>query len=80
MAGNEIRAFLGDLFTSDDVVLQIALSVGIILITAKYFGTLAKKIGIPQVAGQIIAGLLLKFLPFFREFGGTVSFFVSEIS
>ncbi len=71
MPGNEIRAFLGDLFTSDDVVLQIALSVGIILITAKYFGTLAKKIGIPQVAGQIIAGLLLKFLPFFREFGGT---------
>ncbi|MCR5401080.1 MAG: cation:proton antiporter [Treponema sp.] len=73
MPAKEIGTFIGDLFTSDDIVLQIAFSVGIILITAKYFGTLAKKIGIPQVAGQIVAGLLLKFLPFFRDFGSTGS-------
>lgn len=52
-----------------EIVLQILLSVGIIVITAKYFGILAKKIGIPQVVGMIIAGLLLKFIPFFKNFG-----------
>ena len=53
-----------------DIVLQILLSVGVIVIVAKYFGVLAKKIGIPQVAGMIIAGLLLRFLPNFHNFGG----------
>lgn len=53
-----------------EIILQILLSVGIILIVAKYFGVLCKKIGIPQVAGMIIAGLLLRYLPFFRNFGG----------
>ena len=52
-----------------EIVLQILLSVGIIVIAAKYLGTLAKKIGFPQVAGQIVAGLLLKFLPFFSNYG-----------
>ena len=54
-----------------DIVLQIILSVGIILITAKFLGTFLKKFGFPQVAGQIIAGLLLHFLPFFRNYGGS---------
>ena len=54
-----------------EIVLQILLSVGIIVIVAKYFGVLAKKVGIPQVAGMIVAGLLLKFLPFFKNFGTT---------
>ena len=53
-----------------DIVLQILLSVGVIVIVAKYFGVLSKKIGIPQVAGMIIAGLLLRFLPCFNNFGG----------
>lgn len=53
-----------------EIVLQIILSVGIIIIAAKYLGTLLKKIGFPQVAGQIIAGLLLHFIPFFRNYGG----------
>lgn len=53
-----------------EIVLQILLSVGIIVIVAKYLGTIAKKIGFPQVAGQIIAGLLLKFIPFFHNYGG----------
>lgn len=54
-----------------EIILQILLSVGIIVIVAKYFGVLAKKIGIPQVAGMIVAGLLLRFIPWFRNFGGT---------
>lgn len=49
--------------------LQILFSVGIIVIAAKYFGLLAKKIDFPQVAGEIVAGLLLRYLPFFRHFG-----------
>ena len=53
-----------------DIVLQILLSVGVIVIVAKYFGVLSKKIGIPQVAGMIIAGLILRFLPCFQNFGG----------
>ena len=52
-----------------EIVLQILLSVGIIVIVAKFFGVTAKKIGVPQVAGMIVAGLLLKFLPFFKNFG-----------
>lgn len=55
--------------SNSQIVLQILLSVGIIVIFAKFLGTLAKKIGIPQVAGQIVAGLLLRFLPFFKNFG-----------
>ena len=53
-----------------EIILQILLSVGVIVIVAKYFGVLSKKIGIPQVAGMIIAGLLLRFLPCFSNFGG----------
>lgn len=53
-----------------NIVLHILLSVGIIVIAAKYMGTLAQKIGFPQVAGEIFAGLLLKFLPFFAQYGG----------
>lgn len=54
-------------------ILQVILSVGVIVIVAKYFGVLAKKIGIPQVAGMIIAGLLLRFLPWFNNFGSVDS-------
>ena len=54
----------------DEITLQIVLSVGIIVIVAKYLGLLVKKIGFPQVAGEIIAGLALRYLPFFRNFGG----------
>ncbi len=53
-----------------EIILQVILSVGIILISAKFLGTFLKKIGFPQVAGQIIAGLLLHFVPFFRNYGG----------
>jgi len=53
-----------------EIILQILLSVGVLVIVAKYFGVLAKKAGIPQVAGMIIAGLLLRFIPWFHNFGG----------
>lgn len=53
-----------------EIILHILLSVGIIVIAAKYIGTLSQKIGFPQVAGEIIAGLLLKFLPIFSHYGG----------
>ena len=54
-----------------EIILHVLLSVGIIVIVAKYFGVLAKKIGIPQVAGMIVAGLVLRFIPFFRNYGKT---------
>lgn len=53
-----------------EIVLHILLAVGLILIVAKYLGVLARKIGIPEVAGMIVAGLLLRFLPWFNHFGG----------
>lgn len=59
--------------SNTEIVLHVLLSVGIIVIVAKYFGVLAKKVGIPQVAGMIVAGLLLRFLPCFRNFGGVDS-------
>lgn len=54
-----------------EIVLHILISVGVIVIFAKYFGVLARKIGIPEVAGMIVAGLLLRFIPWFNNFGGT---------
>lgn len=52
-----------------DVILQILLSVGVIVIVAKFLGVTAKKLGIPEVAGMIVAGLLLKLIPWFKNFG-----------
>lgn len=37
----------------------ILLELSILVITAKFFGVLAKKIGAPQVVGEIVAGLLI---------------------
>ena len=62
---------MGTALPNTEIILHVLLSVGIIVIVAKYFGVLAKKIGIPQVAGMIVAGLLLRFIPFFRNFGKT---------
>lgn len=52
------------------IVLQILLSVGLIIIVTKFFATTGKKIGFPQVAGEILAGFVLRFLPFFHNYGG----------
>lgn len=38
---------------------SILLELSILIITAKFFGVLAKKIGAPQVVGEIVAGLLI---------------------
>lgn len=56
-----------------EIVLQILFSMGIILILAKYFAVLSRKINFPQVAGMIIAGLLLRFLPFFHNYSNPVN-------
>jgi len=56
-----------------EIILQVLLSVGVILFVAKYFGILARKIGIPEVAGMIVAGLLLRFIPWFHNYGGVDS-------
>lgn len=55
--------------SNSEIVLQILISMGIIVVAAKYLATLAKKAGLPQVAGMIVAGLLLRFLPWFKNFG-----------
>ena len=57
-------------FPNTEIILQILLSVGVILFAAKYLGVLARKIGIPEVAGMIVAGLLLRFIPWFHNYGG----------
>ena len=83
-----LRGFKMENVTNGEIVLQILVSVGIIVIAAKYMGTLAKKIGFPQVAGMIIAGLLLRFLPWFKNFGadepgtlfGEVDQFITNLS
>lgn len=54
------------------IILQILLSVGIIIIFAKFFGVNAKKIGIPMVAGEIVAGLILRFIPWFSGYGSVL--------
>lgn len=56
--------------SNSEIILHILLSVGVIVIAAKFIGVTAKKIGIPQVVGMILAGLLLRFVPWFHNFGG----------
>lgn len=56
--------------SNSEIILHILLSVGVIVIAAKFIGVTAKKIGIPQVVGMILAGLLLRFIPWFHNFGG----------
>lgn len=38
---------------------KVLLELSILVITAKFFGVLAKKVGAPQVVGEIVAGLLI---------------------
>ena len=74
--------------TNTEPVLLIILTLGLIIITAKCLGLLSQKIGIPEVAGMIVAGLLLRFLPWLNNFGGTetnpvfskTNDFISDIS
>jgi len=40
-------------------VAVLALQIGIILFAVRFFGRLAKKIGIPQVLGELIAGIVI---------------------
>ena len=56
--------------SNSEIILHILLSVGVIVIAAKFIGVLTKKVGIPQVVGMILAGLLLRFIPWFHNFGG----------
>jgi len=58
---------------NSEIILQVLLSMGVIVIIAKYFGIWARKLGIPEVAGMIVAGLLLRFIPWFHNFGGSDS-------
>ena len=53
-----------------EIILQVLLAVGLIIVVAKYFGIMARKIGIPEVAGMIVAGLVLRFVPWFHNYGG----------
>ena len=64
--------------SSTEIILHILLSMGIILIVTKYFAVTAKKFGFTQVAGMIIAGLLLRFIPWFKNFGGTEPNFIYQ--
>jgi Kef-type K+ transport system membrane component KefB/mannitol/fructose-specific phosphotransferase system IIA component (Ntr-type) len=41
------------------LVAVLALQIGIILFAVRFFGRLAKKIGIPQVLGELIAGIVI---------------------
>ena len=74
--------------TNTEPVLLIILTLGLIIITAKCLGLLSQKIGIPEVVGMIVAGLLLRFLPWLNNFGGTetnpvfskTNDFISDIS
>ena len=42
-----------------ELVAVLALQIGIILFAVRFFGRLAKKIGIPQVLGELIAGIVI---------------------
>ncbi|MCL2185534.1 MAG: cation:proton antiporter [Treponema sp.] len=57
-----------------DLVAKLVLQIGIILFAARLFGQLAKKIGIPSVLGELLAGVIIGpyalggiTLPFFPE-------------
>lgn len=57
-----------------DLVAELVLQIGIILLAVRLFGQLAKKIGIPSVLGELLAGVVIGpfalggiSLPFFPE-------------
>lgn len=43
----------------DEQVLNIFYYLAVILVFAKSFGLIARKIGLPQVAGMVVAGILV---------------------
>ncbi len=62
--------FIMNSIPNTEIILQVLLAVGLIIVVAKYFGIMARKIGIPEVAGMIVAGLVLRFVPWFHNYGG----------
>lgn len=48
-----------DTSLSDIALLKLLFSLGVLLITAKFFGQLAKRFYLPVVAGELFAGILL---------------------
>ena len=44
-------------------VLEVIFQLAIILLFAKGFGLLARRIGLPEVVGNIVAGLILGMIP-----------------
>lgn len=58
------------LLMQTEIILHILLSLGLIIIATKWCAVLAQKFRLPSVVGMIVAGLLLKLLPIFNNFGG----------
>lgn len=55
-------------------IINIFYYLAVILLLAKSFGLLARKIGLPQVTGMVVAGLLMGFL---KRFNNPDNFFLS---
>lgn len=55
-------------------IINIFYYLAVILLLAKSFGLLARKIGLPQVTGMVVAGLLIGFL---KRFNNPDNFFLS---
>lgn len=58
-------------------VLNLLYYLAIILVFTKGFGMLFRKIGLPQVAGMVVGGLLLGLLSSFHKEGGIFKFLIS---
>jgi Kef-type K+ transport system membrane component KefB len=57
--------------STSDPVAHLALALGLLLIAARFGGELASRVGMPQVLGELVAGMLLRAIPvgFFSELG-----------
>ncbi|MDR0301585.1 MAG: sodium:proton exchanger, partial [Treponema sp.] len=49
----------GESESISELMAVLALQIGIILFAVRFFGKLAKKIRIPQVLGELIAGIVI---------------------
>jgi Kef-type K+ transport system membrane component KefB len=55
---------------ASDPVAHLALSLGILLLASRFAGELATRVGMPQVLGELLAGMVLRAIPgtaFFRD-------------
>ena len=65
MSQNLISAF--SVILNTEFVITLFLYLGVILLTTKILGIICRKLGLPQVVGALLAGMLLTYHRFYQS-------------